>query len=121
MSVVIYEQPLICVNPFFATKNVQNFHHKMASFDLFSNFQGLLQGGWASHRETGPLTGKHGLTQGGRTSLSGRPGLSQGGRTSYKESRPLTGRLGLSKGGRASHQGRPGLLQGGRASHKEAI
>ena len=37
---------------------------------------GLLQGGWASHREARPLTGKPGISQGGRTSLR-EPGLSQ--------------------------------------------
>ena len=41
----------------------------------------LSQGGLASHREAGPLTG--------------RPGLLQGGFASYREAGPLTGRLGL--------------------------
>ena len=86
----------------------------------------------ASHSEAWPITGRPGLSQGGRAShreagpLTGRPGLSQGGRTSHRETGPLTGRPSLSQEGRASHReagpltGRLGLSQGGWPSHREA-
>ena len=59
----------------------------------------------ASHRKAGPLTGRQGLSQGGRAShgearsLTGRPGLSQGDRAYHREAWPLGGRLGLLQGG----------------------
>ena len=40
----------------------------MASFDLFSDLPGLLQGGQASHRDTEPLPGRPGISQGGQAS-----------------------------------------------------
>ena len=59
--------------------------------------------------KTGPITGRRGLSQGGRAShreaglLTGRPGLLQGGRSSPREAGPLTGRLGPLQGGLACH------------------
>ena len=69
---------------------------------------GLSQGVRASQREFQPLTGRPGLSQGGRF-------FSQGSRASHREAGPLTGKLGLSQGGRASYREagplirRPGL------------
>ena len=91
----------------FATKkNYGNiFCDKMTFLDFFLIFQasyregGSLKKSWASHREAGPLTGK--------------PGLSQGGRAFHKEAGPFTEAV-PSLGGRASHReagplaGRPG-------------
>ena len=60
---------------------------------------GLLQRGWASHRESGPLTGRldpHREARPLTERLGGRPGFLKGGRVSPREAGPLKGRPGLS-------------------------
>ena len=70
---------------------------------------GLSKGGQSAHREAGPLT--ESLASHSKAvphweagPLTGRPGLSQGGLASNREARFLTGRPGLSQGGQASHR-----------------
>ena len=79
---------------FFATKiTVISFCDKMASYreaGPLTGRLGLSQGGRASHREAWPLTGRPGLSQEGGL-LTERPGLSQGGQPSHREARHLTG------------------------------
>ena len=75
---------------------------------------GLLQGGWASHRESEPLTGRldpHREARPLTERLGGRPGFLKGGRVSLREAGPLTGRPGLLKRGRASQRIMHNLLK----------
>ena len=70
------------------------------------NSQARPQGGRASHRKTGPLTRRQGLSQGGQA-FNRKLGLSQGDRASHREAWTLTGRQGLSQEGWASNTRKP--------------
>ena len=85
------------VNTFCSTKKHCTifFYAKMESFDLFSDFPYLLQGGRTSHRKPG-LSHEYWASHRETWPLKRRPVWS-GGQASHREARPFTGRPGLSQ------------------------